>query len=104
MTERITGEQFVRELKRAPAWLIENTGNGLYLTVMENEKTSQFLGPYPLDMSDLEYRVFLNNVLHVSGIPAVGRLGGFVNSAPAPAQGGVGDAQRLHPEGSDRDW
>ena len=77
MTEqRINGDQFIQELKKAPQWMIQEAYyGGLHLTVMEDGVTKDYFGPDPLEETDIDYRVFLNNVASVAGIPAVQQRG-----------------------------
>lgn len=75
----VSAVEFVNEIKKAHAWTITETADKrLRLIVKDRDEIKEFLGPDPLEMdTDIEYRVFMNNVLNVTSIPAINRAGGF---------------------------
>lgn len=77
-------DQFIREIKKAPKWLLTEDSGYFMLTVIEKEEEKKFFGPDPLSMSDTEYRVFLNNILAVTEIPGVSKNGIFYVRNPSP--------------------
>jgi hypothetical protein len=76
MTQRLSAQEFIAEIKRAPGWAVMQNplDNELELAVMnDGEEVKRFLGPKLAEMTDLGVRAFLAEVRKVTNIPGVHR-------------------------------
>jgi hypothetical protein len=69
---KLTAEEFINELRKAPEWALGKDGDILILCVWENGEMKKYTGPDPLDVgTELDYVHFVVRVRDVIDNPEV---------------------------------
>jgi len=67
--KRLTADEFVNEIQKAPNWTIVMHGDEIMLIVQYgNDEPAKYLGPNPLEIEDTELMVFMMRVEMISNL------------------------------------